>query len=79
MTKYQYKVVPFIGKIKGNQNIGEVSAQLLDEINKGAQNGWEFYQLGDTQIKVKPGCVSGLFGSRATYIKLDQLIFRKES
>jgi len=79
MTVYQYKVMPFIGQIKGNQNVGEVSTQLQNEINEGSQNGWEFFQLSDAQIEVKPGCLSGLFGSKVTYIKLDQLIFKKEA
>lgn len=79
MAKYQYQVVPFIGKIKSSQSAAEVSVQLQGIINQYAAQGWEFYQLNDVNIEVKPGCLASLFGARAAYIQFDQLIFRRES
>ena len=77
MTKYQYHAVPFIGKIKGGQSAADVSAQLTNTLNNYAAQGWELYQLGDVNIEVQPGCFDGLFGKGPSYIRFDQLIFRR--
>ena len=78
MANYQYQVVPFIGKIKGNQSAAEVSGQLQAIINQYSSQGWEFYQLNDVNIEVQPGCLAGLFGAKTAYVLFDQLIFRRE-
>ena len=78
MAKYQYVVVPFIGQIKSRQSAAEVSVQLQNLINHYAAQGWEFYQLNDVNIEVRPGCLASLFGARAAYIQFDQVIFRRE-
>ncbi len=75
---YQYLVVPFIGKIKSGQTTGEVSKQLQAVIDQHAHLGWEFYQLTDVNIEVAPGCLGALFGVKATYVKFDQVIFRRQ-
>ena len=74
---YQYKVVPFIGQIKSSQSAAEVAKQLESTINQHAVGGWEFHQLSDVNIEVRPGCLAGLFGAQASYIRFDQAIFRK--
>lgn len=79
MARYQYHVVPFIGRIKSNQSANDVSAQLEDLINQYASKGWEFYQLNDVNIEVQPGCLGRLFGAKASYIQFDQVIFRSET
>lgn len=76
MSNYEYHVVPFLGKIKGEQ--GNVSTQLEQKINNEAQNGWEFVTLNSVNIEVKPGCFGSLLGKDITYQRSDQLIFRKE-
>lgn len=76
---YQYKVIPFIGRIKGNQTSVDVASQLESVINQYAAQGWEFYQLSDVDIEVQPGCIAGLLGAKVSYIRYDQLIFRKGS
>jgi len=78
MPKYSYKVVPFIGQIKSGQNAGEVSKQLQLVIDQVTQEGWEFYQLTNTNIEVQPGCIASFFGSTVSYVTFDQVIFRKE-
>ena len=78
MAKYQYQVVPFIGQIKSKQSAGDVSVQLQGIINQYAAQGWEFYELNDVNIEVRPGCIASLFGARVAYIQFDQLIFRRE-
>lgn len=77
MSNLEYKVVPFIGTIKGSQGAELVSAQLQDVIDQYAGQGWEFYQLTNTNIEVRPGCIAGLFGASVTYITFDQIIFRR--
>ena len=76
--RYEYLAYPFIGKIKKSQGANEVSSQLQNAINEHARSGWEFYQLADVNIEVKSGCLESLFGSPVTYMRYDQLIFRKE-
>lgn len=79
MATYQYKVVPFIGKIKSSQSASEVSSQLQSLINENASQGWELDQIQAVNIEVKPGCLAGLFGAKEVYVKFDQVIFRKAS
>ena len=79
MSKYSYKVVPFIGKIKGKQNANTVAEQLQAVITDQASDGWEFYQLGEVNIEVSPGCLPALFGAKESYVKFDQLVFRRPS
>ena len=80
--KYEYKVVPFIGKLKSGlfgsvEDAGEVSKQMETVINQYASQGWEFHALNDVNIEIKPGCLGGLFGGKVAYFPLDQLIFRR--
>ena len=77
--KYQYKIVPFIGKIKSGQGAGIAAQQLESVISQYVQAGWEFVQLGDVNIEVQPGCLAGLLGQKAAYVTFDQIIFRKAS
>lgn len=74
---YQFKVVPFIGQIKGNQSSADVAKQLEAVISQHSTQGWEFYQLSDVNIEVQPGCLAGLLGAKVSYVRFDQLIFRK--
>lgn len=77
MPQYKYRVVPFIGRLNENDNARKAAEQLTDEIQKNIYDGWEFYQLSDVNIQVKPGCLSALFGAKESYVRFDQLIFRK--
>ena len=79
MAKYEYKVVPFIGRIKRKQSAADVSAQLEAVIDSYASEGWELYQMADVNIEVSPGCLAGLFGGKQSYVRFDQLIFRRGS
>ena len=76
---FQYKVVPFIGQISSKQTAADVAKQLESLINQQVTQGWEFYQLGDANIEVRPGCLSALLGSKVSYVRYDQVIFRKSS
>jgi hypothetical protein len=77
-VRYQYKIVPFIGQNRGRLSAEDVAAQLEALISQNVAAGWEFYQLSDVNIEVRPGCIAGLFGASAQYVRFDQLIFRRE-
>ena len=79
MPRYQYQVVPFIGKIKGSGTATEVASQLQATIGQHVSQGWEFWQLSDVNIEVQPGCIAGLLGQKTSYVRFDQLIFRREA
>jgi hypothetical protein len=76
----QYKVVPFIAKVKSGASTSEVAAQLEAIINQTTVGGWEFHSFNDVNIEVSPGCLAGLLlGRKSTYVKFDQLVFKKIS
>jgi len=54
-----------------------VSAQLDSLIDHYAQQGWEFYSLEKVNIQIMPGCIGQMLGQNASYISLDQVIFRQ--
>lgn len=74
---YEHKVIPFLGRMRGSSSAVEVSSQLENMINAEAADGWEFCQLGDVNIEVSPGCIASLLGSRVSYVRFDQVIFRR--
>ena len=75
---YQYKVVPFIGKVKSKEGAEEVALQLQNLINSYSQKGWILQQVVDVNIEIAPGCLPALSGAKQTYTRYDQLIFRRE-
>ena len=79
---YEYKVIPFIGQVKGEkftwENAKDVATQLSNLIEKETKGDWEFYRVDRVAIQVKPGCMAALLGAKATFIDFDQVIFRKE-
>ena len=75
--KYEYKVVPFIGSIDEGQGADVAAHQLQSVISDYARDAWEFVQLGDVNIEVKPGCLGKFLGKKSEYIRFDQVIFRR--
>ena len=77
---YKYRVVPFIGQIKGGSfstdNAQTVSQQLEEVINTHAQAGWEFVGVEKIGIEVQPGCLGALLGQKSAHITFDQIVFR---
>jgi hypothetical protein len=74
----QYKVLPFIGRIKSGQTADEVSNQLEALIRQGANEGWTFHDVSSVNIEVQPGCLAGLLGAKASYIRYDMAVFKRE-
>lgn len=77
--KYEYKVIPFIGSIKSGQGADVAAQQLQSLVAQNATGGWEFVQLGDVNIEVQPGCLGALLGQKATYLRFDQIILRRQT
>lgn len=83
MTKYEYRVVPFIGQLKqgvfSRENATKVSEQLGALINEQAKDGWEFYRIDHVNVAVQPGCLASLFGANKAVagVVFDQVIFRR--
>ena len=77
--RFSYKVVPFIGQVKGAQSASDVAGQLEATISQHCEDGWELLQLADVNIEVQPGCLGALMGRKVEYVRFDQLIFRKAS
>lgn len=77
----QYKVVPFIGTVRGGafskENASTVSAQLQALIGQHAREGWELQGIEKVGIEVQPGCIAGLLGAKPSNIDFDQVIFRR--
>lgn len=80
-TTYEYHVVPFIGEVSNENmnltNASAVSGQLQSEIDSHAEQGWEFQGITTVNVQVKPGCLASLFGTRASSLVFEQLIFRR--
>lgn len=74
---YQFKVIPFVGKIKSSQGAGEVAQQLQQAIQAEVNSGWEFHEATSVNIEVSPGCIAGLLGAKADYQRYDMLVFKK--
>ena len=79
MSTFEYKVVPFVGKIKGNPDAQEVAKQLAAAISQHATNGWILHSFNKVSIEVAPGCLAGLLGGKTAYVDMDQLIFVKST
>lgn len=81
MSLYEYRVVPFVGQLKGGimsiENARKVSEQLHGVINQYATEGWEFFRIDKVDIEIKPGCLASLFGASISFITFDQVIFRR--
>lgn len=76
---YGYKIVPFLASVSGVVEGGAVAKQLQAAIDEHAVADWEFYGLVSPEVKVRPGCLAGLFGAKESYTRFDQLVFRKAS
>ena len=79
MASHQYKVVPYSVEIKKGDPVDKASEQLQSAIQEYVSQDWEFIQVANLSIKIKPGCLQGLFGATESIISYDQLIFRKPS
>ena len=77
---YVYRVVPFTASVKSADKAAAATAaaQLETIVNANAKDGWEFVTVNDVSVGIAPSCLGALFGGRATYLRLDQIVFRRE-
>ena len=82
LSDYEYLVVPFVGHLKRGtfsiESATTASKQLQQVINKHSIQGWDFYSIDEINIQVTPGCLASLLGAKASFITLDQVIFRRK-
>lgn len=77
---YEYMVVPFQGQAKGvvdTKSAAGVAQQLGDLINKQVSLGWEFVETAKVTVAVAPGCLGRFMGAGASFVAIDQIIFRR--
>ncbi len=74
---FEYKVVAFMGSTRGSEGADAVARQLTLLINSEAESGWDLFQMGDVNIEISPGCLGTLLGRVVTYMRFDQIVFRK--
>lgn len=77
MSRYEYKVVPFMGQVQAKESSSVVSQQLESILNQHAADGWELHSLGSVDIEVQPGCLSTFLGQKTSYVRHDQVILRR--
>jgi hypothetical protein len=63
--RYEYKVIPFMGTVKSGEGADVAAMQLQHAIAEWVTKGWEFVQLGEVNIEIKPGCLAGFLGHKA--------------
>ena len=76
-----YRVVPFVGRLSGGsvdaRSAEAIGQQLQALINWHAQQGWEFHSIAKVSAVFAPGCLGSLFGASTSYMRFDQVIFRR--
>jgi hypothetical protein len=56
----------------------EAAAYLEGVVNANARDGWEFYRVDEIGVRVKPGCLGGLRGQKASFNTYYVISFRKQ-
>lgn len=78
--KYEYKMVSVPKSIAVNSG-NDLGATLADyvqnEVNKMANEGWEFYRADSYLVSELPGCLASLFGQSPNCETYNLLTFRK--
>mgnify|MGYP001182752165 CR=1 FL=1 len=77
---YTYKVTHFDADVldKDQDKAEKIRAQLEDQLEQHANDGWELQGQYTFGIDIKPGCFGKLTGKSAYSRTLDYLVFRKE-
>jgi len=74
----EYKVVYFHPDIKDIEGASGAASQLAEEINKYAQEGWEYYRMEGMRVEIIPtGCFAGTGQNVKQTKNLQLIVFRK--
>ena len=79
--RYEYKMVsvPKNIAVSSGKSLGITLAEHVQkEVNKMANEGWEFYRTDSYFVAELPGCLASLFGSSPNCETFNLLTFRKE-
>jgi hypothetical protein len=79
-NEFLYKVVPLTPGVKeGDKNkAGKVAEQVQSLVNMSG-DGWEFHRVETVYVSIAPGCLSAFGGSKAVYMPLNQVVFKKRA
>ncbi len=77
MTKYKTVALGHL-EGKSGQKADKVLAPVALKIQDEAQGGWEFINMYNMPIWVKPGCLASLFGNKGGTDYYYMLVFKKE-
>ena len=75
----KYKTVA-LGHLEGKsgQDANKVLGPVAKKIQEEAVGGWEFLNMYNMPIWVKPGCIAGLLGVSGGTDHFYMLVFKKE-
>ena len=81
MSNYTYKCVPVpdvVNTGKKGKDLHSFAVSTYEKIiNDSAAGGWEFVNIDTITSVQQPGCLAGLFGSKAEAITFKLLVFKK--
>ena len=78
MDPYEYFAAPFRATIVMNKQGPEAASEQLNQFIRHYQaQGWEFDSVAAIHMLVQPGCLASFFGSTASLVAYDQVIFKR--
>ena len=66
-------------KISSNEQGNEAAAYLERILNEKALGGWEFQSVEAIGVKVAPGCLEALKGTKESFTNYYVIVFRREA
>lgn len=54
-----------------------VAEQVQALVNDQSRENWEFHRVETVYVSIAPGCLSSLGGTKAVYVPINQVIFKK--
>jgi len=79
MFEYRMLQIPPRIEVKLKDAKGNEAAYYLSTIvNQEAQQGWEFFRVDSLGVKMKPGCLAGIFGAGETDRMYYVVTFRRQ-
>lgn len=72
-----YSALPFQGSLRSGQTASAVASQLEALLNGASASSPEagVCVVGPVSIQVQPGCLAGLLGAEASFLRYDQIIW----
>jgi hypothetical protein len=77
--EFVYMVVPLTPGVKeGDKDKGtKVAQQVQALINDMSRKSWEFHRVETVYVSIAPGCLAAFSGTKASYVPVNQVIFKK--